>query len=140
MGKNISRPTMMNKIFELIEASKIFNININKLDIIIHSKSYVHALVNFENGFSKLLIHDTKMEIPIFNLSFHNTKTSYPDNKSINFDILSDSKFIKPSLNKFPYIKILNRKKVTDSYFEIILVIINDELVDMYLKNQINFY
>ena len=53
-GKKISvdSATMMNKIFELIEASKIFSININKLDIIIHPKSYVHALVNFKSGYT----------------------------------------------------------------------------------------
>ena len=141
MGKKISvdSATMMNKIFELIEASKIFNISINKLDIIIHPKSYVHALVNFESGYSKLLIHDTKMEIPIFNSIFYKTNTPYPDNKFINFDILSDSKFIKPSIIKFPYLKILNRRRISDSFFEVILVIINDELVEMYLKNKINF-
>ena len=60
----------MNKLFELIEASKIFNLPINKFEIVIHPKSYIHALVNFKNGLSKILIHDTQMEIPIFNSIF----------------------------------------------------------------------
>ena len=72
MGQKISvdSASMMNKIFELIEATKIFNLPMSKFDIIVHPKSYVHALVNFKNGLAKILIHDTKMEIPIFNSIF----------------------------------------------------------------------
>ena len=45
MGKNFYRPsTLMNKILELIEAQKLFNIPSKKLDIIIHPNSLVHAI------------------------------------------------------------------------------------------------
>ena len=42
MGKKITMnsSTMMNKIFELIEASKIFDLSLNKLSIVIHPESY----------------------------------------------------------------------------------------------------
>ena len=46
---------MMNKIFEVIEARKIFNFDYKKIDILIHSKSYVHAIVKFTNGLTKIL-------------------------------------------------------------------------------------
>ena len=61
MGKKISidSATMMNKVFEVIEAKNIFNINYKKIDILIHPKSYVHALVQFKNGISKVVLHDT---------------------------------------------------------------------------------
>ena len=43
MGKKISidSATMMNKVFEIIEAKNIFDINFNKLDILVHPKSYI---------------------------------------------------------------------------------------------------
>ena len=68
MGKKISidSATMMNKIFEFIEAKKIFNLK-KKIDILIHPKSYIHAIVHFKNGLIKFLAHDTTMEIPIAN-------------------------------------------------------------------------
>ena len=45
MGKKITidSATMMNKVFEIIEAKKIFDLDYNKLKILVHSKSYVHA-------------------------------------------------------------------------------------------------
>ena len=75
MGKKITidSATMMNKVFEVIEAKKIFNLNYKQLEILIHPKSYLHAIVKFNNGLSKLLVHDTNMKIPIFNSIYLNT-------------------------------------------------------------------
>ena len=52
MGKKISidSATMMNKVFEIIEAKKIFDISYKRLSILIHPKSYVHAIIKFKNG------------------------------------------------------------------------------------------
>ena len=141
MGHKISvdSATLMNKLFELIEASKIFNLPINKFDVIIHPKSYVHALINFKNGLSKILIHDTKMEIPIFNSIFYQTSETYKKNKDINFQILNGKNFIKPTNSTFPLFKLIKRYKTKDSYFEIILVTVNDYFVTKFLEGNINF-
>ena len=74
MGKKISidSATMMNKLFEIIEAKNIFNLEYKKLSILIHPKSYVHAIIKFKNGMTKILIHETSMEIPIFNALYYN--------------------------------------------------------------------
>ena len=141
MGHKISvdSATLMNKLFELIEASKIFNLPINKFDIVIHPKSYVHALVNFKNGLSKILIHDTQMEIPIFNSIFYRTLETYKKNKDINFENLNGENFIKPSVSNFPLLKLIKEYKRNDSYFEVILVIVNDYFVKKFLNGNINF-
>ena len=141
MGHKISvdSATLMNKLFELIEASKIFNLPINIFDIIIHPKSYVHALVNLKNGLSKILIHETKMEIPIFNSIFDKSSVIYNKNKDINFQNLNGKNFIKPSNSVFPLLKIIKQYKKNDSYFEIILVTVNDYYVKKFLKGEINF-
>ena len=67
MGKKISidSSTMMNKILELIEAQKLFNIPMKNLDILIHPNSLVHAIVEFKNGLSKFIYHKTSMIIPL---------------------------------------------------------------------------
>ena len=85
MGKKISidSATMMNKVFEIIEAKKIFNLNYEQLEILIHPKSYLHAIVKFNNGLSKLLIHDTDMKVPIFNSIYFNTPKKLKSKKLI---------------------------------------------------------
>ena len=76
MGRKISidSATMVNKIFEVIEAKKIFDIPYNKLSIIIHPKSYVHAIIKLNNGLTKIIVHDTNMKIPIFNSLYSSKK------------------------------------------------------------------
>ena len=60
----------MNKILEIIEAQKLFNISSKKLEIIIHPNSLVHAIVVFKNGLTKMLYHQTTMITPIANAIF----------------------------------------------------------------------
>ena len=58
MGKKITvdSSTLMNKILEIIEANKLFNISLEKLDILIHPNSLVHAIVEYNNGLVNLFI------------------------------------------------------------------------------------
>jgi 1-deoxy-D-xylulose-5-phosphate reductoisomerase len=64
MGKKISTDsaTMINKVYEVIEAKKIFNITYQKIKILIHPKSYVHAILKFKNGLTNIIVHDTYYE------------------------------------------------------------------------------
>ena len=57
MGKKITvdSATLMNKVFEYIEAQKLFNIPEKKLDILIHPESLVHAIVKLKNGLNIFL-------------------------------------------------------------------------------------
>ena len=141
MGKKISTDSasMMNKVFEVIEASKIFNLKKQTIKIIVHPKSIVHAIVVFKNGLIKVLIHETSMEIPIFNIIFKNTKEYFYRKTDINFKSLNGINFIKPDTKKFPYINILNKYIFKNTYFETILVTINDELVRLFLNKKISF-
>ena len=140
MGKKISidSATLMNKIFELIEAVKIFDLDPKQIDILIHPKSYVHAIVDFNSGLTKLLAHKTTMEIPIFNsLYLYETNIKY-DHDNFDFKKLNGINFTRPSVKNFPLLKILSYK-IKNTFFEIILVSINDALVKKYLNNQIPY-
>jgi len=141
MGKKISidSATMMNKVFELIEAQRIFNLDRTKFKILIHPQSLVHAIVKFDNGLTKLLIHDTDMMIPIFNSIYENTNKKI-NNKKINYSNLNKLTFKSIDLIKFPSIKILKKIPKKISLFETILVSINDELVDLFLKKKLKFW
>jgi len=140
MGKKISidSATMMNKVFEVIEAQRIFNIDINKFKILIHPKSYVHAIVKFTNGLTKILVHDTDMKIPIFNSIYGNNNKKIKSSK-INLSILNNLNFIKVNSSRFPSIKILRMIPNKISLYETIMVSANDQLVGLFLDGKINF-
>ena len=108
MGKKISidSATLMNKVFEVIEAKKIFNIPYKKLKILIHPKSYVHALLKFNDGMIKIIAHDTDMKIPIYNSLLFKKKF-----------ILKTKELDIKKLNNLNFQKI-NKKKISfNKYF-----------------------
>ena len=139
MGKKISidSATMMNKVFEIMEAKKIFNLNYETLDILVHPSSYVHAIIKFNDGMVKIIAHDTNMKIPIFN-SLHNSqkkiKTDELNLKKLNFLDLK-----KVDTDKFPSIKIIKQLKNNESSLETLIVLANDILVDLFLLKKIYF-
>ncbi len=140
MGKKITidSATLMNKVFEVIEAKNIFNINYKKISILTHPKSYVHAIVKFENGLTKILAHDPDMKIPIYNSLYSPEKKNYKS-KSLNFEILNQLNLKKVDLIKFPLVKILDNLPKYPSLYETALITINDYLVHKFLAKEINF-
>ena len=139
MGKKISidSSTMMNKIFEFIEAKKIFNLKNKDISIVIHPDSFIHAVVFFKGGLIKLLAHETNMQIPISNaLGIKKTKIKNIKKYIIN---LNNSKFDLPNNEKFPLLNLIKLIPDRTSYFETILTTLNDNLVDKYLNGHINY-
>ena len=140
MGKKITidSATLMNKVFEVIEAKNIFDISYDKISILTHPKSYVHAIIKFKNGLSKFLIHEPDMMIPIYN-SIYFKENKKLDSSHLNFKILNDLNFQKVKKNKFPLIGLLNKLPKYSSLFETVLITVNDYLVFKFLERKINF-
>ncbi len=140
MGQKITidSSTMMNKVFEIIEAKKLFNLDYKKLSILIHPKSYLHAIVKFNDGLTKLIAHDTTMEIPIFNTLYDNNLKSIKT-KRLNLETLNDLKLSTINTKKFPLTKILKKLPNENSLFETVLVSANDELVKLFLNKEISY-
>ena len=140
MGKKITidSATLMNKVFEVIEARKIFNIPYKKISILTHPDSYVHAIVKFKNGIIKILLHEPTMLIPISN-SINYDRMRNINSKALNLKILNNLKFKKVDHLKFPIVKILNDLPNKNSLYETVLLTVNDFYVYKFLDNQINF-
>ena len=140
MGKKISTDsaTMINKVFEVMEARKIFDIEYKKIKILIHPKSYIHAILKFNNGLTNIIVHDTTMKVPIFNTLFLNDNRKLKTNK-ININILNNLNLKNVNYNQFPMTKLLNLLPNNHSLFETVIVAANDKLVELFLNNKIRF-
>ena len=140
MGKKISidSATMMNKVFEIIEAKNIFNISYNKIDILTHPSSYAHAIIKFKDGLTNIILHDTTMKIPIYNTLYYGSDKIL-NSKKLDLKKLNNLNFKKIDTKKFPLVKIINSLPNEISLFETVIVSANDKLVDFYLNGQIKF-
>ena len=140
MGKKITvdSSTLMNKVFEVIEAKNIFNLNFNKLDIVVHPQSFVHSIIYFKDGMIKIIAHKTTMEIPISS-SLNDSEFFYSSKNYFNLNDFKNLKFLKTNKKKFPLLNVLNYIPRKISLFETVLIAANDEIVNMYLNKEINY-
>ncbi len=144
MGKKISidSASLMNKILEVIEAHKLFEIDIDKFEIVIHPESLVHAIIEFKNGLYKFIYHETSMLIPLANAIFDDNvniddllKPKLDSKKSTFFQRLN---FLKVDKKRFPIINLKSR--LNEHYSSpIIINAVNEILVDRYIHRKIPF-
>ena len=144
MGKKISidSASLMNKMLELIEAQKLFSIDLSKIEIIIHPESLIHAIIELKNGIYKFIYHKTTMIIPLANaiyddridmdkllgINFNNKKKIFFQN--LNFQLVDE--------RRYPLIKLKSRLNEHHST-PIIINAVNEILVDQFLKKKIPF-
>lgn len=85
MGPKITvdSATLMNKVFEVVEAKWLFNIPWEKIDVIIHHQSKIHSMVEFVDGSIKAQIGPSDMKLPI------------------QYALLYPDRFKNPSINQF---------------------------------------
>ena len=129
---------MINKVYEVIEAKNIFNVPYRKIKILIHPKSYIHAILKFHNGLIKLVAHETTMKIPIFNTLFYNTNKIY-DSRKLDINKLNDLNLNNVDTKRYPVINILKLLVNRHSLYETVIVATNDTLVNLFLRNKIKF-
>ena len=140
MGKKITidSATLMNKVFEVIEAKNIFDIPYKKISILTHPSSYIHSIIKFKNGLTKILAHDPDMRIPIFN-SLYLNKSQLTRTKPVNLHFLNNLKLKNVNTRKFFLTKTIANLPQKSSLYETILITVNDYLVYKFLENRISF-
>ncbi len=142
MGKKVTidSSTLVNKILELIEAQKLFNISSKKLGVIIHPNSLVHAVVTFNNGITKMLYHPTTMIVPIANAIFDGKLNidEFYKQKAKKKNELQSLIFKMVDPKKFPIIKLQHKVNEYPST-SIIFNAANEVLVDQFLKKKIPY-
>ena len=140
MGKKISidSANLMNKVFEVIEACKIFKFNKKKYRIMIHPQSYVHSIIRFKNGLIKMILYNTDMKIPISN-TLYGRKNHVLNVKKIDARILSKLSFQNVNTKRFPSIKLINKCLNLGFLAPTIVNASNEVLVSLFLTKKIGF-
>jgi len=139
MGKKISidSANLMNKILEIIEASLIFDLPINKFKIIIHPQSLIHAIIEFRNGLSSMMYHNNDMKIPLANSLYDNFYINKETSNKLSFE--KKFSFYLPNIKKLPSIKILELTNTLNETGFILINVLNEILVERFLNNKILF-
>jgi len=102
MGKKISidSASMMNKGLEVIEASHLFKLDKNKIDVLMHPQSIIHSFVEYIDGSLLSQLGNPDMRIPIaYALGY--PERIYSGDGGVSLDKLPSLEFFKPDLKKF---------------------------------------
>ena len=140
MGKKISvdSANLMNKVFEVIEAYKLFGFKKKKYRIIIHPQSYVHSIICFKNGLIKMILYNADMKIPISNI-LYGRKNKFSNLSKIKSKVLNDMTFQEVDKKKFPSVKLIKKCFTSGFSTSIIVNASNEVLVGLFLKGKIGF-
>lgn len=141
MGKKITidSATMMNKGLEVIEAKWLFDVDVEKIEILVHPQSILHSAVEFEDKSIIGQMGLADMRIPI---SF---ALCYPDrlpSKEPGLDFFSQGArmtFEKPDTEVFKCIKLAYESSKAGGTYPVTLNGANETLVELFLKKKIKF-
>lgn len=97
----IDSASMMNKGFEVIEAKWLFDVEADRIQVVVHPQSIVHSAVQFEDGAVKAQLGAPDMRVPIqLAMSYPvRLKSQFP---RIDWWDMKDLTFERPDLNRFP--------------------------------------
>jgi 1-deoxy-D-xylulose-5-phosphate reductoisomerase len=140
MGNKITidSATLMNKGFEIIEAKWLFNIEADKIEVLIHPQSIIHSMVAFSDGSVKAQLGVPDMKVPIqYALTYPSRVAS--DFPRIDFKSLKNLTFDEPDLDKFECLKLAYDVIKTGGSYPVVLNGANEAAVDLFLKEKIKF-
>ena len=140
MGSKITvdSATLMNKGLEIIEARWLFDINFEKIDVIIHPESIIHSMVEFNDGSVKAQLGNPKMSIPILYALSHPKRNKY-DGDILNLHEVGSLNFLKPDFEKFPHLKLAYEIGKVGGSAPCVLNAANEIAVEAFLEKKIKF-
>jgi 1-deoxy-D-xylulose-5-phosphate reductoisomerase len=140
MGKKITidSATLMNKGLEVIEASWLFGVTSNQVDVAVHPQSIVHSMVEFIDGSVLAQLGLTDMRIPIqYALTFpERWPCPLP---ALDIHRLSKLEFLEPDRNKFPCLDLAYRALQRGGTAPAVLNAANEVAVETFLSDIIGF-
>ena len=135
----IDSATMMNKGFEVIEAKWLFDVEPERIHVVVHPESVIHSMVEFADGAVLAQLGCPDMREPI------QLALSYPErlslnNRKLDFSTLGALTFFEPDLEKFPCLKLAFEAIGRGGNLPCALNAANEAAVAAYLEDRIGFY
>ncbi|MFA5523354.1 MAG: 1-deoxy-D-xylulose-5-phosphate reductoisomerase [Tissierellales bacterium] len=140
MGKKITvdSATLMNKGLEVIEAKWLFNVDIEKIEVIVHPQSIIHSMVEYIDGSVIAQMGIPDMRIPIQYALTHPKRIGNQLDR-LDFVAVKDLTFEKPNTEVFPCLQIAYEAIKSGGTMPAVLNASNEVAVEMFLNNKINF-
>ena len=141
MGQKITIDcaTLMNKGLEVIEAMRLYDLPLEKVDVVIHRQSIVHSMVEFSDGAVMAQLGAPDMRLPI------QLAMTYPDRhnspvEKLDLTTCPPLTFAQPDMEAFPCLALARRCAQMGGTACPAMNGANEEAVALYLQDKIGFY
>ncbi len=141
MGEKITIDcaTLMNKGLEVIEAMRLYDLPLHKVDVVIHRQSIVHSMVEFTDGAVMAQLGSPDMRLPIQLAMTYPARMDCPVSK-LDLTTCPPLTFAKPDMEAFPCLKLARDCAKTGGTACPVMNGANEEAVALFLQNKIGFY
>ncbi|MBQ0143678.1 MAG: 1-deoxy-D-xylulose-5-phosphate reductoisomerase [Bacteroidales bacterium] len=135
----IDSATMMNKGFEVIEARWLFDMPVERINVVVHPESIIHSMIEFEDGAVIAQMANPDMREPI------QLALGFPErlplaNEKLDFAKLGSISFFSPDLDKFPALGLAFKAMERGGNIPCVMDAANEAAVAAYLRDRIPFY
>ena len=140
MGKKITidSATMINKGLEIIEASHLFDVDIDDIEVVIQKESIIHSMVEFKDNGILAQLGTPDMKLPISYAIFY-PERRYISEERVDFSTLATLNFSKPDLDVFEGLKMAISAGKKGGSAPTVLNAANEWAVDKFLNKKIGF-
>jgi 1-deoxy-D-xylulose-5-phosphate reductoisomerase len=141
MGRKVTidSATLMNKGFEAIEARWLFNVPMERIEVLMHRESIVHSLVEFADGSVKAQLGEPDMRLPI------RCALSYPERVAteaaarLNLARVGVLHFEEPDFSRYPALKLALEAGAKGGTWPTVLAAADEVAVEAFVRGDIRF-
>ncbi|MEN8614049.1 1-deoxy-D-xylulose-5-phosphate reductoisomerase [Dehalogenimonas sp. THU2] len=141
MGKKVTidSATLMNKGLEVIEAHRLYGIDYDRIEVVIHPQSIVHSMVEFGDGAVKAQLSPPDMRLPIQYAISYPDRWDNPDLPRADWTKIGRLDFSAPDYGRFPCLKLAIEAGRKDGTYPAVLSTADEEAVNLFLGGRIRF-
>jgi len=134
----IDSSTMMNKGFEVIEARWLFDVDYDRIDVVVHPESIVHSLVTFVDGSTLAQLCPPDMRVPIqYALSWPNRLPA--ERARLDLPTLAKLNFRAPDEVRFPCLRLVKEALAVGGCATAVLAAADEWAVDAFIRGKIRY-
>jgi 1-deoxy-D-xylulose-5-phosphate reductoisomerase len=134
----IDSATLFNKGLEVIEAHWLFGLPYDKIDVVVHSQSIIHSMVEFVDSSIKAQLGTPDMRIPIqYALGYRERLAN--DYPRLDFTRLRELNFELPDTDRFPALRLAYEAGRNGGTYPTVLAAADEEAVRIFLERKISY-
>ena len=135
----IDSSTLMNKGLEVIEARWLFDVPYDRIKVVIHPESFIHAMVEFNDGSIKAQMSYPDMRLPIQYALIYPERWANSRLPRLDFDMISNLHFGPVDSTRFPCLKLAIEAGRKGGTYPVVLSAADEIAVSLFLLGQIGF-